>query len=98
MSGRRRSIRLNDTCEGWGVVDTSDNQLDGFVQKLIGGVRFGSPDHLSGYRIMVFKSRAAARAHIEKHYGYMRTRPDLKAEPHGWRMPKAMRVRVNVRV
>ena len=42
----------------------------------------------------LFKTRAAARAYIQKKYGYVATRPDLRAEPHGWRMPQAVRVEI----
>ncbi len=43
---------------------------------------------------MLFRTRAECRAWIDEHYGYIRTRADLRAEPHGWRMPRAVKVRV----
>lgn len=45
------------------------------------------------YRL--FRTRRACRAYIEERYGYIRRRPDLKAEPFKWRMPRAVRVEVN---
>lgn len=32
---------------------------------------------------VLFRTRAEARAWIEQRYGYIRTRPDLQAAPHG---------------
>lgn len=45
---------------------------------------------------LLFATRQEARAHIEEHYGYIRYRGDLRAEPYNWRLPKA--VKVNVRM
>jgi hypothetical protein len=42
----------------------------------------------------LFRTRREARAWIEREYGYIRRRPDLRAEPHGWRMPVAVRVEI----
>ena len=41
---------------------------------------------------MLFKTRREARDYIKKTHGYIATRPDLQAEPHGWRMPQAIKV------
>ena len=41
---------------------------------------------------LIFRTRQECRAHIEQRYGYIRQRADLRAEPHGWRMPQAVRV------
>jgi hypothetical protein len=42
----------------------------------------------------VFPTRRACRAYIDVHFGYLRERPDLRAEPYGYRMPQAVRVTV----
>ena len=42
----------------------------------------------------IFKTRKQTVDFIEKEYGYIRTRPDLKSEPHGWRIPKPARVTI----
>lgn len=42
----------------------------------------------------LFPTRAAARAYIAKTYGYIARRPDLRAHPHGWRMPVPVRVKL----
>ena len=54
-------------------------------------------DHESGepfcYRL--FRTRRECRAWIDKHHGYIRGREDLRREPHGWRVPRAVRVTVS---
>ena len=40
----------------------------------------------------VFRTRKEARRWIKLTYGYITDRPDLKAEPHGWRMPQKNRL------
>ncbi len=42
----------------------------------------------------LFKTRKEAREHILKHYGYIRYREDLRQEPHGWRLPRPIRVSI----
>lgn len=39
-------------------------------------------------------SRCEMRAYIRERYGYIRRRPDLRGEPHGWRVPRAIKVKV----
>lgn len=46
--------------------------------------------------MLLFRTRSEAREWIEKEYGYLRTRPDLQAEPHGWKMPIPVRVVIGV--
>ena len=46
---------------------------------------------------LLFQTRRECRAYIEKEYGYIKRRPDLRAEPHNWRMPVATSVRVILR-
>lgn len=47
-------------------------------------------------RPVLFRTRREAQLFIAKEYGYLRHRPDLRAEPHGWRMPKAVKVEVTL--
>ena len=42
----------------------------------------------------LFKTRHEARAWANEEYGYIKTRLDLRAQPHGWRMPRPVRVRL----
>lgn len=44
----------------------------------------------------LFTTRDACRCWIAEKYGYIADRPDLKTEPHGWRLPKAVEVTVKV--
>jgi hypothetical protein len=46
----------------------------------------------------LFRTRALARAFADERLGYIRKRPDLRAEPYGWKMPQAVRVTVTVDV
>lgn len=39
----------------------------------------------------LFRTRREALEYREKHFGYIR-REDLRKEPHGWRLPKSVRV------
>lgn len=73
--------------------------------RVLWGALWRSNSRLSGYRAnllnedclpALFRTRRAARDYIEKKYGYIRSRPDLRTEPHGWRMPIPVRVRVSI--
>ena len=78
---------------GWGIKRRENGCLQG---------RFGQdmpttvPDCLEAYTTMAFKTRAQARLHIEDYYGYIRTRPDLRAPPNNWKMPVPVRVKIEV--
>jgi hypothetical protein len=43
---------------------------------------------------LLFLTRKDARAYIEKVYGYIKTRDDLRGPPHNWRLPKAIKLNV----
>lgn len=40
----------------------------------------------------LFRSRRECRDFIEREYGYIKNRPDLCQEPHGWTLPKPVKV------
>ena len=44
----------------------------------------------------LFLTRREAREWIEKRYGYIRNRKDLRSDPHYWRLPVAVRVKVEI--
>jgi hypothetical protein len=67
----------------WAVEWNSKNKLDGRVSRL-----------QWGHGLELFRTRLECRELIEERYGYIRKRPDLRREPHGWRMPIAVRVGV----
>lgn len=75
------------TIQGWGVLWRSENSLDGKVEHLI---------HCPGQPQIprLFKTRREARAWANLEYGYIRRRPDLQAEPHGWKVPKVVYVTI----
>jgi hypothetical protein len=67
----------------WGVLWRSKSKKSGVCQHLL----FNS----SGGATLFFKKRLAVEW-IKKEYGFIRTRADLRAEPHGWRMPVPVKV------
>lgn len=71
----------------WGALWRSNSYLDGGLRTHI----INGPDCLP----VLFRTRIAAREYIDKHYGYIRTRPDLQEQPHGWRIPVPVRVKIN---
>ena len=75
-------------CSAWGVLWRSQCQLDGVTAHLIHRNLLPA----------IFKTRKQAVDFTEKEYGYIRQRPDLKSEPHGWRMPKPVRVTITPNV
>ena len=84
--------------DGWAVMWESRNRLNGKTVFLIGvaGNLEPRPAWLRGYRTMVFETRREAGAYIKNKYSYIAKRKDLRTEPHGWRVPKAVRVQVSV--
>lgn len=68
----------------WAVMDRYESRLDGRSETII----------WDGGMPLLFHRRDACRAYIKKRFGYIAGRKDLRAEPHGWRMPKPVRVRV----
>ena len=74
----------------WAVEWHSRNRLDGERRHL----QWHPEPGPGAYRL--FRTRRECRAYIEERYGYIRNRPDLQREPHGWRMPQAVMVVVSV--
>lgn len=68
----------------WALLWRSDNALDGKSRHFI--TENGVP--------VLFATRAAARDHARAKYGYIAKRKDLRSEPHGWRMPAPVRVKL----
>jgi len=80
----------------WAIKWRSKNKLDGDCSHLIGfPQRF--PANKSGYTTMCFETRQLARDYVNRHYSYIKGRKDLKEEPHGWKMPKVVKVSVTVK-
>ena len=73
--------------ERWAVLWRSDNRLDGRTRRFM----------LNGdWNPVLLRTRAEARQWVRKHYGYIAQRPDLQTEPHGWKMPLPVKVRVTL--
>jgi hypothetical protein len=70
----------------WAPKWVSCNALDGPRQHIM--FEAGFP--------LLFKTRAECRAFIKERWGYIATRRDLRVEPHGWRLPVAVRVKVEI--
>ena len=72
----------------WAAKWSKTNKLDGHTEHLvIFDWRTHRPDRL-------FTTRAECRKFIEEEFGYIRDRKDLRSEPHCWRVPRAVRVKV----
>lgn len=82
---------IGSTHAAWAVMWRSQNRMDGFRAWLL-----GTPDHPC--RALLFDTRAAARDFIKEKYGYIRTRPDLRTEPHGWKIPVPVKVKIQMRL
>lgn len=70
--------------KAWAILWRSNNRLEGKNSHLICRWDTGVP---------TYSTRKEARSVIEQDWGYIRNRPDLRAEPHGWKMPIAVKVR-----
>ena len=74
--------------QAWGILWRQENRLDGRSEWLVGST------HPCG--VLLFRSRQDARDHVAQHYGYIRQRRDLQREPHRWKMPVVVKVRMEV--
>jgi hypothetical protein len=72
----------------WAPKWSSYNRLDGRQQHLIIFDWQAQEQHL------LFRTRRECRAWIAQNFGYIKQRKDLRSEPHGWRMPKAVQVEI----
>lgn len=80
------SPRIERPVFRWGVLSRSDSRLDGKREFVMWEA--GAP--------LLFHTRRAARVYIRERYGYIKDRPDLRAEPYGWKTPLAIRVSVTI--
>ena len=70
----------------WAAQWYSKNKLDGENRHLIR--RDCVP--------VLFRTRSDCRSWINANYGYIKKRSDLRDEPHGWRMPAPVKVKIDV--
>lgn len=71
----------------WAIKWQSRNNLDGYTSHII----------WNGLCPFLFRTRREAREFIAYRYGFINEHPELKQEPFGWFMPKAVKVRVTVK-
>lgn len=90
-------MRARATIEGYWAVKTDErNLLDGRKVRLrLFWWKSLKVEH--GRVLMLFKTRAHARAWIKEDRGYIARRPDLRREPHCWRVGAPVRVTVTVK-
>lgn len=70
----------------WGAMWHLKNQLDGEEGRLMFRL----------YLPVLFVTKKEATQYIKEKYGYIAKRKDLRNEPHGWRMPKPVRVKISM--
>jgi hypothetical protein len=68
----------------WAILWQSENKLDGKTEYLI----------CDGGLPTIFETREDARVAVTAGYGYIKYRKDLQQEPHGWKVPKVVRVKI----
>ena len=78
----------NRSYSKWGLLWRSENLLDGKCRHLIS----------EEGKILFFHTRQEARDYAYLKYGYIKKRPDLQAEPHGWDFPKVVKIKLSVEV
>lgn len=78
---------LHREYERWAILWRRSNRLDGYEEFIIGDGE-GMP--------LTFSTRQETRDHIKQRYGYIRERKDLREEPHGWKMPTAVKVTLHL--
>jgi hypothetical protein len=77
----------------WAAEWYSKNGVDGERRHLLGHEAIDWQHH--GVPA-TFKTHAICRRWIKQHSGYIADRPDLQAEPHGWRVPQPVRVEIKI--
>ena len=80
---------MREQVSRWAIQWNSISRLDGHRSYLI------RDDNLN---VMLFATRDEARRFNKNKYGYIKERGDLRAEPHGWKMPKVVRVIIDYNV
>jgi hypothetical protein len=80
---------VSEQVQRWGALWHSRNRLDGVSEHLLWTEGDSALPAL-------FRTRREVRAWIRARYGYIATRPDLRREPHGWRVPRPVQVAVHL--
>lgn len=100
-NGSRRSssstspLNALATLRGWAVKTDETSLLDGRKVRLhLSDYPHQHVDH--GRALLLFRTRYAAKAWIKLRRSYIGKRPDLRREPHCWRVGTPVRVTVTV--
>lgn len=72
----------------WGAMWRSKNKLDGVTEHLI----------FENYSPALFFTKKEAAEFIKEKFGYIATRKDLRAQPHGWRMPIPVKLKITAKL
>lgn len=67
----------------WGLLWASKTKLDGLQQHLIYEECYPK----------FFHTRKESRKYSQEKFGYIKTRKDLREEPHGWKMPIPVKIK-----
>jgi len=81
-------VKCKSTSFRWAPKWHSTNIGDGTTEHLMGKG--------DGRGVALFRTRQECRDWITDTHGYIAKRRDLRIEPHGWRMPRPVRVRITV--
>ncbi len=69
----------------WGALWWHKNSLDGDGEHLL---------YDNNCKPAIFITRKESKKWIDENYSYIKTRKDLRAYPHGWRLPKPVRLTI----
>lgn len=73
----------------WGAMWHSKNRLDGLREHIL---------FTDDCKPALFHTKAEAMSYIKLKYGYIAKRQDLREEPHGWRVPKPVKLKISFKV
>lgn len=70
----------------WGIIRITKGGIDGDTERLM----------YSNYRDgwLIFRTKRECKEYIDEHWSYMKTRRDLRVYPHGWRLPKPVKIEI----
>lgn len=83
----------------WAIQWRQDNWLDGKTSHLVidREIRNSFTLKITGMPKLFFTRREASIWN-ERQYGYIKYRDDLRGEPHGWKMPRVVKVNISIEV
>ena len=73
--------------ERWGALWHSKSKLNGVRKHII----------FENCLPVLFCTKKEINEYIKKTYGYIATRKDLRVEPHCWRIPKPIKLKITIK-